>query len=97
MVQTASEMIKRDPSTVTVFYSSKGKNARIMVMAGNKAVEKGVNAGEIVREASSVIGGGGGGRVNFAQGGGTKTDKLKEAIIKAEEVLRKQINSANSI
>lgn len=97
MVQTASEMIKRDPSTVTVFYSSKGKNAIIMVMAGNKAVEKGVNAGEIVREASSVIGGGGGGRVNFAQGGGTKTDKLKEAIIKAEEVLRKQINSANSI
>ncbi|MEM3550045.1 MAG: alanine--tRNA ligase [Candidatus Bathyarchaeia archaeon] len=95
MVQTANEMIKKDPSTVTVFYSSDGRNARIMVMAGNKAVEKGVNAGEIVKEASEIIGGGGGGKVTFAQGGGTKTDKLREAVIKAEETLKKQISHAN--
>jgi alanyl-tRNA synthetase len=91
MVQTANEIIKRDEATVTVFYGTDGKNVRIMVMAGKTALEKGVNASEIVREASSIIGGGGGGKPNFAQGGGTQVDKMPEAIKKAEEALRKQL------
>jgi alanyl-tRNA synthetase len=91
MVQTASEIIKRDEATATVFYGADGKNARIMVMAGKVALKKGVNANEIVREASEIIGGGGGGKPNFAQGGGTKTEKLSEAVKKAEEILRKQV------
>ncbi|MEM3665889.1 MAG: alanine--tRNA ligase [Candidatus Bathyarchaeia archaeon] len=91
MVQTANEIIKRNDATVTVFYGNDGKSARIMVMAGKAALEKGVNANEIAREASAVIGGGGGGKPNFAQGGGTKIEKLPEAIKKAEEVLKKQL------
>jgi alanyl-tRNA synthetase len=62
-----------------------------MVMAGKKAMEKGVDAGFIVREASAVIGGGGGGRKHFAQGGGTQTQRLKEAVKKAEETLKHQV------
>jgi alanyl-tRNA synthetase len=93
MVQTANEMIKRDEATVTIFYGSDGKNARIMVMTGKVALEKGVNANGIVREASAVIGGGGGGKPNFAQGGGTQTEKLQEAITRAKETLRKQLES----
>ena len=91
MVQTANEIIKRDEATVTIFYGSDGKNARIMVMAGKTALKKGVNANEMVREASAIIGGGGGGKPNFAQGGGTQTEKLPEAIKKAEKTLRKQL------
>jgi len=91
MVQTANEIIKRDEATVTVFYGTDGKSARIMVMAGKTALEKGVNASEIAREASAVIGGGGGGKPNFAQGGGTQVDKLSEAMKKVEEILKKQL------
>jgi alanyl-tRNA synthetase len=91
MVQTANEIVRKDDAAVAVFYGSDGKTARIMVMAGKKAVEKGVNAAEIVREASAIVGGGGGGRPNFAQGGGTRPEKLKEALEKVEEVLRKQV------
>lgn len=91
MVQTANEIIMKDDAAVALFYGSDGKTARLMVMAGRKAVEKGVDAAEIVREASAIIGGGGGGRPNFAQGGGTRPEKLKEALEKVEEVLRKQI------
>ena len=93
MVETASEIIKKDEATVTVFYGSDGKNARIMVMAGKAALKKGVNAGTIAREASGMIGGGGGGKPNFAQGGGTQIDKLPEAVVKAEETLRKQLKA----
>ena len=93
MVQTANEMIRRDETTVAVFYGSDGKNARIMVMAGKTALEKGVNAGEMVREASAIIGGGGGGKPNFAQGGGTNIDKLQEAVKKVEETIMKQLEA----
>jgi alanyl-tRNA synthetase len=93
MVQTANEIIKRDEATVTIFYGADGKNARIMVMAGKAALEKGVNANEIAREASAIVGGGGGGKPNFAQGGGTKPEKLPEAIKKAEAALKKQLKS----
>jgi alanyl-tRNA synthetase len=76
MVQTANEMIKRDEATVALFYGANGKNARIMVMTGKKAIEKGVNAGDIIREASAIIGGGGGGKPNFAQGGGAHIENF---------------------
>ncbi len=95
MVQTANEIIKRDEATVTIFYGADGKNARIMVMAGKTALEKGADANEIVREASAIVGGGGGGKPNFAQGGGTEVNKLSEAIKKAEQTLRYQLKVRN--
>ncbi len=91
MVQTASEMIRRDEAIVTLFYGSDGKNARIMVMAGKMALDKGVNSGSMVREAAATVGGGGGGKPAFAQGGGTQVDKLSDAIKKAIVTLRKQL------
>jgi alanyl-tRNA synthetase len=91
MVQTANEIIKRNEATITLFYGADGKNARILVMAGKAAVKKGANAGELVRVVSPIIGGGGGGRPNFAQGGGTKPEKLQEAVKAAEETIRKQL------
>jgi alanyl-tRNA synthetase len=91
MVQTASEMIKRNEATVTLFYGSDGKTCRLMVMAGETAVQKGVNANQIVREVAPIFGGGGGGRANFAQGGGTQPDKLQEAVKAAEEAIKKQL------
>jgi len=91
MVQTATETIKHNPAAVTLFYGSDGKTCRLMVMAGDVAVQKGVNAGNVVKEAAPIFGGGGGGRPNFAQGGGTKPEKLKEAVNTAEETVTKQL------
>jgi alanyl-tRNA synthetase len=93
MVQTASEMIKRSEETVTLFYGSDGKTCRLMIMAGEAAVKKGVNAGHIVKEVSPIFGGGGGGRANFAQGGGTKVDRLLDAVRSAEDLVKKQVES----
>jgi alanyl-tRNA synthetase len=91
MLTTASEVIKRNEATVTLFYGSDGKTCRLMVMAGESAVKKGINAGSIVKEVSPIMGGGGGGRPNFAQGGGTKCDKLSEALQAAGEAIKKQL------
>ena len=91
MVQTANEIVKRREATVTLFYGADGKNARVLVMAGKVAVKKGVKANDVVRAVSPIIGGGGGGKHNFAQGGGTKPEKLEDAIKVAEQAIRKQL------
>ncbi|MGB9914937.1 MAG: alanine--tRNA ligase [Candidatus Bathyarchaeales archaeon] len=91
MVQTANEIVKRNEAVVALFFAADEKNARVLVMAGKGAVEKGVNAGEIVRAAASIIGGGGGGKPNFAQGGGTQPEKLQEAVKTAKEIIKKQL------
>ena len=91
MLRTASEIIKRNEATVTIFYGSDAKTCKLMVMAGETAVQKGVNAGSIVKEAAPVFGGGGGGRPSFAQGGGTKPEKLEEAVQTAQEAVKKQL------
>jgi alanyl-tRNA synthetase len=91
MLRTASEIIKRNEAIVALFYGSDGKTCKLMVMAGLTAVQKGINCGNIVKEAAPVFGGGGGGRPGFAQGGGTKPEKLAEAVQAAEEAVKKQL------
>jgi len=91
MIQTANEAIKQNESTVTIFFGSNKKIANIVVMAGNTAVKKGVNAVEIVKKVAPIIGGGGGGKINFAQGGGPKPQNLQEAIRKAKELIKIQL------
>ena len=93
MVQTANEMIKKDSRIVTIFYGSNEKTARLLVMAGKHATERGINAEQAMREVSSVIGGGGGGTPSFAQGGGVLIDKLPEAVRKVEELLKTQLHA----
>jgi alanyl-tRNA synthetase len=91
MVHTASEIVKSSDQTVTIFYGANDTNARILVMAGKGAVERGINANEIAREASAILGGGGGGKANFAQGGGSEVKMMPKAVKKAEELLRRQL------
>jgi alanyl-tRNA synthetase len=42
----------------------------------------------LAKEASKVLGGRGSGRPDFAQGGGTQTEKLPEALKKAQETTK---------
>ena len=91
MVTTGSEIVKQNPVVVAVFYGSDGKTVRILIMAGDQAVAKGVHAGQIIKQSAPVIGGGGGGRPNFAQGGGTLPDKLHDAIKTAENTIKQQV------
>jgi len=91
MIMLANEHVKKDSKAVVVFCGADEKIARLVVMAGEEAVKKGVNASEIAKEASAVLGGGGSGRPNFAQGGGTQVKKVREALERTEEEVRKRL------
>ena len=53
----------------------------------------GINAGDVVGELASRVGGGGGGPPDFAQGGGPDASKLDEALDAAPEILRQVQNA----
>jgi len=53
----------------------------MVAVATNEAARKaGIKAGDLVRGAAKVLGGGGGGKPDFAQGGGVDASKIGEAL-----------------
>jgi alanyl-tRNA synthetase len=52
------------------------------------AIERGLSAATVVREAAAVVGGGGGGRDDAAQAGGREPEKLDEALETARSAIR---------
>jgi alanyl-tRNA synthetase len=43
-------------------------------------IQRGLKAGDLVREVAKIVGGGGGGRPNLAQAGGRDASKLPQAL-----------------
>jgi alanyl-tRNA synthetase len=60
----------------------------LIVCVNAKAQEAGAKAGDLVRLASQILGGGGGGKADIAQGGGTDASKINEALSAITESLR---------
>jgi alanyl-tRNA synthetase len=57
------------------------------------AVERGLSAAEVIREAAGVVGGGGGGREDVAQAGGREPERLSEALEVARAAIRRALSS----
>ena len=53
---------------------------KIVGASSKNAVAEGVKINEIIKEAAGILGGGGGGRPNLAQGAGKNFDKMEEAL-----------------
>ncbi len=57
----------------------------------SKDLTKKIQAGNIIREVAAKVGGGGGGRSDMAQAGGTMPDKLPEALAAVRAIVEKQL------
>ncbi len=90
IIGAASAVVKEAPDIVVVVASA-GARATVIVMAGDQAVKHGVDAGTTAAEAARVLGGGGSGRANFGQGGGTRVDKVQEALKVASAAVARQV------
>jgi len=64
-----------------------------VAMATANALDKGVHAGNIVKEMARVAGGGGGGRPDMAQAGGREPQKIAAAIQAAVAVAINQVSA----
>ena len=64
-----------------------------VVMATKDVIDRGVHAGNIIREVAKIAGGGGGGRPDMAQAGGKDPSKIEDALKVAQDVILGQIKS----
>ncbi len=62
-----------------------------LVAAVSKDLTGRVKAGELVKKLSAIVGGGGGGRPDFAQAGGKDPEKLPAALASVGEAVREQL------
>jgi alanyl-tRNA synthetase len=77
---------KLDATAIVLGAGVEGR-AHLLVSVSPELVQRGVKAGEIVKQAAAVVGGGGGGRDTLAQAGGREPEKLGEALEAAKAAI----------
>lgn len=88
----ATEALAQIGKGVVVIGSNVEGKAAIVIAASK---ETGVDSAELIRLATPVVGGqGGGGRPEFAQGGGPEGSKIQDAINTVAEALKQKLSSA---
>ncbi len=90
----ADEIRKKTPSGFCLLASTANNMVHLAAFATPDLVARGVNAGLIVKQTAVCLGGGGGGRPDFAKAGGKDPGKLPEALELVPKILKQQIESA---
>ena len=85
---TASSRSSAATSAIALGGAEGGK-VGLVVLVSKGAVERGLSAAEVVREAAPIVGGGGGGRDEMAQAGGKDAAKLDEALAAARGAIER--------
>ncbi|CEN79476.1 alanine--tRNA ligase [Paraclostridium sordellii] len=88
---TADTLRDKLASGVVVLANVAGGKINFVATATKDVVEKGVHAGNIVKEVAQIAGGKGGGRPNMAQAGAPDVNKVDEALNHAKDVLKSQV------
>ena len=89
------DQIRKKISPSAVFLATTEGTDKVVLVAGvsRDLIDKGVSAGNWVRDVAPVVGGGGGGKPDLAQAGGKQPDKLPEALAKAREVVKAMLGA----
>ncbi|MCB0879960.1 MAG: alanine--tRNA ligase, partial [Thermoleophilia bacterium] len=74
---------------VVILGSAEGGKVSLVVSAADDAIKAGAHAGNIVKVAAGIVGGGGGGRPNMARAGGKDASKLDEALAAGRDEVAK--------
>ena len=79
-------------SVVVVLGAVVNGSPMLVAMVTPDLVDKGLHAGNMVRETAGGIGGSGGGRPEMAQAGGRRAEKLDEALGGVPELVRRSLS-----
>jgi alanyl-tRNA synthetase len=86
----ADSLKTRIKSGVVVLASANDGKVQVIVAVTPDLTSR-VKAGQIVKEIAPIVGGGGGGRPDFAEAGGKQPEKIDEMMKASEEVLSKML------
>jgi alanyl-tRNA synthetase len=83
----ALDLRNRNADSVVVLVSITDAKPVLVCAVSDAARNKGIKAGALVKIGSTILGGGGGGKDDFAQGGGTSTSEIANALAAIEKAL----------
>ena len=92
MRQLIDQMRKKD-KPVAVFLATVPSQDKVILVAGvsRDLVDRGISAGDWVKQIAPVVGGGGGGKPDLAQAGGKHPEKLTDALNEATQYIKLKI------
>ena len=87
-LRSLSDDIKAsEKNTCMVFATKNGEKVTFLVSLTDDVVEKGYNAGKMIKDIAAAAGGGGGGKADMAQAGAKDASKIKDAFEVAKNLL----------
>ena len=85
--QMGDTLRDKDPKVVAVLAAVNEGKITFLAVCGKEAVQKGIRAGDIVKQVSAIAGGSGGGKPESAMGGGKDPLMLDNALAMVDNVV----------
>ena len=92
-----ADSLKARVSSGVVVLASETDGKVVVVVSVTKDLTRRLHAGKIVKEIAPIVGGGGGGRADFAEAGGNQPQKIDELLARSQEVVSRMLSSAGPV
>jgi alanyl-tRNA synthetase len=89
-----SDSLRDRLTTGVVVLASENEGKVALVVSVTKDLAGRVHAGNVVKQIAPIVGGGGGGRPDFAEAGGKDPARIDELLAKSREVVRDMLNKS---
>jgi alanyl-tRNA synthetase len=86
-LRTLADSLKDRLRAGVVILASAGEGKVAIVVAVSKDLTSRVSAGQVVRQIAPIVGGGGGGRADFAEAGGKDPSRVPEMLAESRKVV----------
>jgi alanyl-tRNA synthetase len=87
-----SDQLKAKMGSGFIFLASALENSVTLVASVSPDLTRRFHAGNIIKEVAPIVGGGGGGRPDFAQAGGKDPSKTDDALARVRELVKAAIH-----
>src|SRR5699024_1107011 len=91
--QMVDDLKEKLESGVIVLVAENDGKVQLAAGVSKDLIELNLHAGHIIKEAATICGGGGGGRPDMAQAGGTDASKIDEAFKSVKQYIEKEVKS----
>ena len=84
------DQIRKKTKPVAIFFATSPGAGKVLLTAGisRDLMDRGLSAGDWIREIAPIVGGGGGGKPDLAQAGGKSPEKIGAALQQASEYMK---------
>jgi alanyl-tRNA synthetase len=87
------DVLRRKQETGLAVLLAAAVDGKVQLVAGlsNDLIERGLHAGNWLKQVAPFVGGGGGGRPDLAQAGGKSPEKIAEALVQARKTISERL------